>query len=347
MKKILAVCLAFAASAFSVGAISAPGEYWEITSKMEIPGMPAMPTTTQKLCVGKGNEKDPQQSSKDCQVSDIKISGNKTSWMVRCNNRNGETAMTGSGEQTITMADNYQGTIHFSRKSGGRDINMTQSYSGKRLGGNCDTEEQIKRANEVKERSDKNRADMCDSSKFEPTGELISASIRYLETNSPSNRSVRKNPFCIGQKEQYCSLVSKYASSNADTYGALIQNDKLGVTNIAKDCNLNMAATTKSVCKKLNGENYHTLSAYCPAEAKAYDVAERKRQQEEYCGGRGYTGSQEDFSKCMGGDDSAKTGEEKPADNSSTKSAPAKSSTSNPAGAAIEGAKKLKGMFGF
>ena len=33
------------------------GEYWEVTSKMEIPGMPfAMPVSSSKVCVTKGGE---------------------------------------------------------------------------------------------------------------------------------------------------------------------------------------------------------------------------------------------------------------------------------------------------
>ncbi len=36
-------------------AVAAPGEYWEVTVKMEMPGMPfAMPATSTKICIAKG-----------------------------------------------------------------------------------------------------------------------------------------------------------------------------------------------------------------------------------------------------------------------------------------------------
>ena len=105
---------------FSIATYAAPGEYWEITNKMEMPGMPfAMPATTTKVCISKGGEKDPQKTSgdKDCKMTDVKTVGNKTTWKARCDH-NGE-VMTGTGEQTTT--DNgYEGKMRFSGKSQGR-----------------------------------------------------------------------------------------------------------------------------------------------------------------------------------------------------------------------------------
>lgn len=101
-----------------------------------------------------------------------------------------------------------------------------------------------------------------------------------------------------------------------------------------------MAATTKSICKRLDGDNYRTLAQYCPAEAKAWRVAARNKE----CEGRSYT-AHEDLSKCKSGD----AGDQNSSDDSSSKSASdnAKTGTSNPADAVLEGAKKLKGLFGF
>ena len=60
---------------------------WEITTRMEMPGMPfPMPAMTNKVCIGKGEEKNPGKSKedKDCEMTDVKTSGNKTSWKMRC-----------------------------------------------------------------------------------------------------------------------------------------------------------------------------------------------------------------------------------------------------------------------
>lgn len=60
MKKTFIACLVFAVSAFPAIAFSATGEYWEITSKMEMPGMPfAMPAQTVKVCMPPGGRKIP------------------------------------------------------------------------------------------------------------------------------------------------------------------------------------------------------------------------------------------------------------------------------------------------
>lgn len=139
MNRFPRTILAMLTGLLSAAAYAAPGEYWEVTSKTEIPGMPfAMPATTVKVCVPKGGANDPRKTSsdKECQISDVKSVGNKTSWKVRCD-RKGE-VMTGIGEQT-TADGSYQGKVQFSGKSGGQDVNMSSVFSGKRVGGSCES----------------------------------------------------------------------------------------------------------------------------------------------------------------------------------------------------------------
>ncbi len=129
-----------AASAYAV-----PGEYWEVTTKMDMPGMPfAMPPITVKVCIPIGGEKNPQLMQKkdsNCQMSDVKTSGNKVTWKARCIHE-GET-MNGSGE-SVHEHDSYRGNMHLTGNSHGHAIDMTQTYSGKRIGGSCDSEAQVK-----------------------------------------------------------------------------------------------------------------------------------------------------------------------------------------------------------
>jgi hypothetical protein len=126
---------------WSGAAVAESGEFWEITQKMEMPGMPmAMPETTVKVCLPKGGESDPRQSMRDpqgeCEMTDIVSQGDKTTWKMRCN-QNGE-VMTGSGEVTSSPSS-YQGVMHLAGNSGGMAINMTQHYRGKKIGGSCAT----------------------------------------------------------------------------------------------------------------------------------------------------------------------------------------------------------------
>ena len=107
-------------------------ELWEVSSKMEIAGMPvAMPAQTSKICMPKGHEKDPNNAvpkskEQDCKISDVKTAGNKTTWKMTCEGKN---PMTGDGE--MTRGDgSYSGksVLHSKRRE------VTTVYSGKRIG---------------------------------------------------------------------------------------------------------------------------------------------------------------------------------------------------------------------
>lgn len=141
MNKTSTICLALLLGAISSNACAAPGEWWEIASKTEMPGMPfKMPETTVRACVAKDSATDPRQTmqDKDCKMTDIKTSGNKTTWKMRCV-RDGE-VMNGDGEFTGN-ADGYKGVTRLKGTSGGQPIDMTSSYRGKRVGPKCDSSE--------------------------------------------------------------------------------------------------------------------------------------------------------------------------------------------------------------
>jgi hypothetical protein len=102
-------------------------ELWELTTKMDMPGM-SMPSVTHTSCLPKGAayKPDRNQQQKNCEMTDIKVSGNKTSWKIHCS---GKDAMDGVGEMTRT-ADTMKGTMKMSMMNG----QMTQVISGKRVG---------------------------------------------------------------------------------------------------------------------------------------------------------------------------------------------------------------------
>ena len=324
MKKNLTTILTLMTSLLSTAVYAAPGEYWEVTTKMEMPGMPfAMPATTQKTCIPKGGENDPGKTSgdKDCQMTDVKTVGNKTSWKARCDH-NGE-VMTGVGEQSTT-ANGYEGKMQLSGKSSGQDMTMNMTFSGKHIGGSCDTEEMAKKI----------QSQTCDSSHLKTTRDWIGSATLYLSKDSP----------CPGKKEELCSRVRKDAPRDADVYSSLVSSDSRGNTHIAQECGMDMAATTSSICKTLNGKNIQELSPYCPAEAKAYREDERRKA----CEGRSYTARTraEDFKKCMSGKNVAEVQEESMTTDAPAALESAKPAAGNPALDALETAKRLKGLFG-
>jgi hypothetical protein len=128
----LMVCLAAAAFA----QVRRDGR-WEVTTEMDMPGMPAgMPPMKAVQCITPQDAEDPQKAmpqggrgrgnSGDCKVSDYKTEGNKVSWSMKCE---GAQPMTGTGE-FIYAADSYTGVMKID--AGGRS--MAMKYTGKRLG---------------------------------------------------------------------------------------------------------------------------------------------------------------------------------------------------------------------
>lgn len=335
MNKSLLATFVCTAGLFCTAAWSAPGEYWEITSKMEMPGMPmAMPATTTKVCIAKGSEKNPPPN-KDCEMTDVRTSGNKTLWKVRCNH-NGE-IMTGSGEMSGN-ADKSEGTTRLSGKSGGQNIDMTMAYQSRRIGGSCDSDEMM---NKIK-------GQICDTSKYS-TNDWIGNAERFLKDQTT----------CPGKKEPMCNAVRKDAVREAGVYQYLATIEKNNGGLIARSCGLDMEATTRAMCKSLPGSKVEAMASYCPAEAKAHRDAARKKA----CEGRSYT-SKGDLSKCLSGastdndsaasdQDAAPGSQSKGSNKGKAAAAPTAAPTPaptpaapNPADAVLDGAKKLKGLFG-
>lgn len=347
MKKHLLTALY--AGLFAVSAHAAPGEYWEVSTKVEMAGMPmAIPGMTVKVCVPTGSEKNPQaMQPKDnkCKMSDVKTSGNKVSWKVTCVEHGG--TMTGTGESTHDR-DSFHGTMHMKGNTSDQTIDMTQNYNGKKIGGACDSEAQ---GREIK----KMVGEMCDSSTFTATDWIARADL-FLKGSS-----------CPGKKAPLCAAVRRDAARDTDAYQMLINTEMNNNGLISGACGINLEATRAAVCKANKDGDYSFLKANCPAEAKAYKEMARSKN----CEGRGYTAR--NSAGCQdgaAGDDAAENMAEetsqaraKPtAGKSSKASKEADDSQHKDAGkmldkipatgnvntdAIVEGAKKLKGLFGF
>ena len=135
MKPSVPAALALLVTAVAVQAApNMQAGLWEIATKMDMPGLPSgMGQTTVRQCIRPADLDDPKKTIPQdarCQVKDYKLQGNTASWSVECK---GEGAMTGSG--TVTYSGNsYSGTTKMSVKDGGRRMDMTQTFSAKRIG---------------------------------------------------------------------------------------------------------------------------------------------------------------------------------------------------------------------
>lgn len=111
-------------------------ELWEVTSKMEMPGMPmAMPAQTHRVCTAKGGEDEGVPKREGCRILEAKRAGNKVVYRMAC--RGGNDDYTASGESTWS-GNAYQGRMQMVGKMQGEQMEMTMAYSGVRAG-NCTT----------------------------------------------------------------------------------------------------------------------------------------------------------------------------------------------------------------
>lgn len=286
-----------------------PGETWEVTSKAEVAGMPGMmPASTMTVCQAKASGPDPQrmQEDKNCKISDVKNSGSKVTWKVRCKGDGQD--LTGSGEITSSKSS-YQGTMQMSGTSDGEKMSMKVNYSGKRIGQACDTstpvgssakgmEEMNEMMGMAKAQMEADMAEQCEVSRYEATGLM-------------SSMFFGPNAMCAKNQKYACKVIGKDVMKKPEVYIAMTKHDDTSDTSIAKACKIDMKAATSAICKKVDESNYEDLEEACPTEAAKFVAAA--------AAGRSYS--------------SMPRSEE--------------AVTDSTVGNVIDGAKKLKGLFGF
>ncbi len=125
--------LVLAAALFLGTAFAAQqGEKWEITTKMSMEGF-AMPASTSSVCTLPGQDEEnfiPKQD--DCDVSQVKNTGNKTTFKMVCT---GDEPMTGTGEFDRTGTDAYKGRVRLAgQDEDGESYSMDLQFAGRKTG---------------------------------------------------------------------------------------------------------------------------------------------------------------------------------------------------------------------
>jgi hypothetical protein len=337
----------------SSGVLYAAGndELWEVTNKMEMPGMPfSMPGHSSNVCIQKGKQNDPSHAvptdkDQDCKMSDVKMSGNKSSWKMTCTGKN---AMTGSGEMTSGNGT-YSGKMQMHSKDG----DMTMSYDGKRIG-TCDyaTDNPMAKMNAMQKdqqaAAEKERAKECKQALDD------NSYGKFLKPDCSWAKDAQSKKMCAGMacpdlRPQMCDRLSKKMTGSDEGYLAVADNKD--ARKLVNECGLPFEKLTRAFCKKqLDVKDYQKLANYCAKEAKPLF--------DKNCAGRDYTAAMDSaygpicrrFGKWKN-NDSADGGEAADSAPDTSKkqesSSDKKSSDGNPAKSILDGAKSLKGMFGF
>jgi hypothetical protein len=107
---------------------------WEVTTKMEMEGMPfAMPASKHNQCMTKKDAiPDTSQKNQDCKMLDQNMSGDTVSWKVQCKGKDG----TVDGDGKITYSGKtYDGVMQAKMTSPKGEVNvMKMSFQGKHTG---------------------------------------------------------------------------------------------------------------------------------------------------------------------------------------------------------------------
>jgi hypothetical protein len=133
MKKVVFI---FGTVLFMLWSTNAWAEFkeglWEITTQVEMKGMPSMPPTTIRQCISK-KDPVPQNNDKnyDCKITDQKISGDTVSFTVECKGKEG--IMKTSGTSTYT-GTSMKGTSTTVFKMEGHEMQMESKTTGKYVG---------------------------------------------------------------------------------------------------------------------------------------------------------------------------------------------------------------------
>lgn len=224
--------LLFAATLFMACGISAHAanvdELWEISNAMEMQGM-SIPSTTQRTCIAKNQAYKPEPEDKNCTTYDVKVSGNKTSWKMRCT---GKDAMEGSGVVTKT-ASSLDGVM--TMKTQGEQ--MTMKMSG-RIVGKCDYAAEQKKLNAMVADAQAKQADALKQSE-----DLQKKSCEDARKAASSNFS------------SYESYKQMESSPESRAY--------LG------KCKLNLEASRKQLCAKATVNEHAYAKVHCPDEYAA------------------------------------------------------------------------------
>ncbi len=132
-----AIAVMFLWGTFAFAGVNLHEGLWEITTKMEMQGMPMkMPARKHTQCLTKKNMlktmvPKEQDQEEECKITDTKISGNTVTWTMKCR---GEDAMEVTGKTTY-HGDTFEGTITMiSNDPEEGKMKMINHISGRRIG---------------------------------------------------------------------------------------------------------------------------------------------------------------------------------------------------------------------
>lgn len=351
------------------GQVQAKDWTWELTTRMDMPGMPAgMGTQKNTMCIAEGKESEPDAKS-DCKIVDRSSSGKITRFTMKC--KEGTAKM----EHELISAERWRSKMQMT--GNGRDEEMTILTDAKRLGA-CDAakdgmmskETQAQLAGSAKqmqaeaERLGKECQRAVDqwpgNANTFTTYDHMAKSRQDILSRSPgvdgrrmADATAPEIPACAKAKPVYCSKSKSMLSgmSSRKAYAEAMRGNQSASVNAALSyCGAGSASPLLAGhCKSAVSESdFSFIGGFCPEE--------RKILARQHCAGRSYTAIDPKHRAICGGGSSgddvspaqasgaSRSGSTSAAARNSAPAAPAADATNE---AIEQGTKALKGLLGF
>jgi hypothetical protein len=190
-----------------------------------------MPASTTRMCIGK-NAKDevPVPKQDNCRTTDSRRTGNTLRYRMECT---GKDALVGEGEITYA-GDTYTGRMHMTGKSGGDAFDMTQTFTGRKLGECTGTVQQQAKAAQAQAATQV--AESCAQANDKLMWQLV----------------FEPGALCADHKGQFCERVTRYAQEwrEPKAYAAYRQQGVGDPTEAFARCGQDFASVAKVACAR-------------------------------------------------------------------------------------------------
>jgi hypothetical protein len=272
-----------------VAAAQNNGELWEISTQMNIPGMPAgMGGQTQRVCQGDDPERRAasDKDQKDCKVTDKKQTATRTTITMQCK----QGTMTVDQQYNAARTE-FKGSIKMTSKDGDFNMNTT----GRKVGA-CNVQQAAKERDEKIEGMKKQAAaaqaqgaaaqkQYGDSQVKQCTAALDNMQFTGLGLygqcyKKSDNRDCRDMAKAYPDAAKICTAKAADFCKRYQTQEGFLKAK--ADENAAQMCGVTTASVKAAQCPKAaQSESLAFLGTYCPNEAKPLA--------QQHCAGRDYT----------------------------------------------------------
>ncbi len=235
-------------------------ELWDVTSKMEMAGMPfAMPGQTSRVCVEKGNDEAAIPRQEGCTLIEGRRAGNRYVYKMAC--KSAKNDYVAEGENSWS-AGGYDGTMRMVGKMDGEQVDMKMSYSGKRAGNCVSTirQDMAKMQADAQAQGEKACRDMMDRLQWQ---------------------SFEPKAACAAKRSEFAAVMTRVATEMRDPVQHAAYSRKVpDIKGAFVAYSMNYEDTTKAACARaVETRNYAFIgSGSCDADvlARGRGVCDRR-----------------------------------------------------------------------